>query len=269
MGSVTVGGREVHYSDPGGPGIPVVLGHGFFLNRTVFEPQRAALEPRFRVISWDARGHGAAAAAESGSYTYWDQAADLLGLLDALGLDTAVVGGVSQGGFIALRAGLLAPERITGLVLMDTEATECDPDDRAGYEQMFAELAQRGPVTELLEPLARQLLGDHPALITRWQELWRTRPLPLGPAAECLMRRDDVSGRLGEITCPVMLLWGSLDRSLPRDRMDLLRDRLPAATEVAVIDGAAHTPTLTHPEAVNAALLEFLARLPLAQHPVP
>ncbi|MFC5112343.1 alpha/beta fold hydrolase [Amycolatopsis halotolerans] len=197
----------------------------------------------------------------STSYTYWDQAKDALGLLDHLGIERAVVGGLSQGGFTALRIALLAPKRVAGLVLWDTEATPCDPVDKAAYGGMFAALREYGPVDDLIIPLSTQLLGES-ALRGELCARWRAAPaLPLGPAAHCLLERDDVSNRLNEITCPTLLMWGEQDVSLPRDRMDLLSERLPNAGDVHVIHGATHTPTLTHPEQVNPLLQQFLRTL--------
>ncbi|SDH95379.1 Pimeloyl-ACP methyl ester carboxylesterase [Sinosporangium album] len=259
MAGVYVNGRTVTYADTGGDGPAVVLGHGFFLDHTAFAAQARALAPRWRVVAWDARGHGGTAD-DGVPFTYWDHARDVLGLMDALGIERAAVGGVSQGGFTALRAALLAPERVSALLLFDTEAQACDPHDKVGYAQMFAALAESGPVDELIGPLAAQIIGDGP-LAETWRVHWRHSALPLGAPATCLLERDDVTGRLGEIACPALLVWGENDRSLPRDRMDLLRDGLPAATPVHVVPGAAHTPPLTHPGEVNRILVEFLSGL--------
>ncbi|AXB48454.1 hypothetical protein A4R43_13270 [Amycolatopsis albispora] len=255
--SVKVNGHELRYFDSGGDGPPVLLGHGYFLDRTVFAPQVEALAPRCRLICWDAPAHGDTPGRDE-RMTYWDLARDLIGLMDHLGLESAVVGGISQGGFVALRLALLAPERVRALVLADTEATALDDADRTGYEGMFAALREAGPVDELLVPLSAQLLGDgqHAA---RWRQRWRDQAaLPLGTTTRCLLERDDVSDRLAEITCPALLIWGSEDVSLPRDRMELLAARLPGAGAVQVIAGAAHTPALTHPEQVNPLLERFL-----------
>jgi pimeloyl-ACP methyl ester carboxylesterase len=262
MPVVTVGDLPLYFTDTGGDGPAVLLGHGFFLDHTIFAAQAEALAPRWRVIAWDARGHGRTPDAPADAeYTYWDHARDALGLLDHLGIDRAVFGGLSQGGFIALRAALLAPERVAGLVLWDTEATPCDPQDKIGYSAMFAALREHGPVDDLTAPLSTQLLGES-SLRDGWRERWRTAGrLPLGPAAYCLLERDDIAERLGEIACPALLMWGEHDASLPRDRMDLLAGRLPGAGSVHTITGAAHTPTLTHPDQVNALLTEFLASL--------
>ncbi|WP_018685418.1 alpha/beta fold hydrolase [Actinokineospora enzanensis] len=254
----------LHYTDSGGDGPVLLLGHGYFLDNRIFAAQATAVSPRWRVIAWDARGHGATPDTAEAPYTYWDQAKDVLGLLDHLGVEKAVVGGVSQGGFIGLRVALLAPHRVAGLVLWDTEATACHPEDKTGYRAMFDALAEHGPIDDLTVPLSTQLLGESDQR-EAWRERWRHAVLPLGPAADCLLERDDVSDRLGEINAPVLLMWGEHDVSLPHDRMELLRDRLPGADRVHVIAGAAHTPPLTHADQVNVLLTEFLQRLESAQ----
>ncbi|MET9261018.1 alpha/beta hydrolase [Amycolatopsis sp. NPDC004079] len=262
MPMATVNDRPIFFADTGGDGPALLLGHGYFLDHSTFSPQAEMLAPEQRLITWDARGHGQTPDDDvSTSYTYWDQAKDALGLLDHLGIERAVVGGLSQGGFTALRIALLAPERVAGLVLWDTEATPCDPADKAAYGGMFAALREYGPVDDLIIPLSTQLLGES-ALRSELCARWRAAPaLPLGPAAHCLLERDDVSNRLNEITCPTLLMCGEQDVSLPRDRMDLLGERLPNAGDVHVIHGAAHTPTLTHPEQVNPLLQQFLRTL--------
>lgn len=260
MPTVTIDGRPLHYADTGGDGGALVLGHGYFLDHRIFAAQAKALSPHWRVITWDARGHGETPDTPDGPYTYWDQARDVLALLDHLGVDEAVVGGVSQGGFISLRVALLAPQRVAGLVLWDTEATACDAADKVAYQEMFEALAAHGPIDDIAIPLSTQLLGDCDQR-EAWHEHWKSIDLPLGPAAGCLLDRDDISDRLNEIRCPVLLMWGENDASLPHDRMSLLRDRLPHADGVHVIAGAAHTPPLTHAEQVNTLLREFLQRL--------
>jgi pimeloyl-ACP methyl ester carboxylesterase len=77
-----------------------------------------------------------------------------------------VVGGVSQGGFAALHTALIAPDRITGLVLAGIEAAALDP--AAAYAGLFAALAQQGPIEE---PLAAQIIGTHPA-VGQWVGRW-------------------------------------------------------------------------------------------------
>src|ERR1700722_8281276 len=120
MPTAAVNGIQVSYADSGGDGPAVVLSHGYLMDASMFDAQVAALAPEYRVITWDQRGHGGTPA--PGPFSYWDSAGDVLALLDHLGIEQAVLGGMSQGGFLSLRAALLAPQRARGLVLIDSQA---------------------------------------------------------------------------------------------------------------------------------------------------
>ncbi len=105
MAYAEVNGQRLYYEDSGGDGPPVILGHGFLMDHEMFAPQVAALAPEFRVITWDERGFGLTEFDDK-PFTYWDSADDCLGLLTHLGIERAVVGGMSQGGFLSMRAAL-------------------------------------------------------------------------------------------------------------------------------------------------------------------
>jgi len=91
-------GIEITYTDSGGEGPAVVFSHGYLMDHSMFDRQVTALAPQYRVITWDQRGHGGTRA--TGAFTYWDSAADVLALLDHLGVERAVLAGMSQGGFL-------------------------------------------------------------------------------------------------------------------------------------------------------------------------
>ncbi len=104
MPHAAINGQQIYFEDSGGDGTPVVLAHGFLMDHELFAPQVEALAPAgYRVITWDERGFGLTEF-DGEPFTYWDSAADCLGLLDHLGLESAIVGGMSQGGFLSLRA---------------------------------------------------------------------------------------------------------------------------------------------------------------------
>src|SRR5580658_5654366 len=124
----------IDYTDSGGQGPAVVFSHGFLMDRTMFGRQVTALTPQYRVITWDQRGNGGTRAA--GAFTYWDSAADVLALLDQLGVERAVLAGMSQGGFLSLRAALTAPDRVRALILIDSQAGLEDPAAAPAYEEM-------------------------------------------------------------------------------------------------------------------------------------
>jgi 3-oxoadipate enol-lactonase len=258
MLTVRVNGTDIAYADTGGDGPAVVLSHGYLMDHEMFDPQVRALAPEFRVITWDQRGFGGTSA--PGPFTYWDSARDVLGLLDHLGLDRAVLGGMSQGGFLSLRAALLDPARVRALALIDTQAGQEDPAVAPAYEEMEDIWLAQGP-EPVQEVVAAIILGavDPKPWFAKWAELDRDG---LTHSFRCLMDRDDLTGRVAEITCPALILHGSDDAAIPAAKAQALRDGLGGPAELVAVDGGSHASNMSHPDQVNAALLGFLRSLP-------
>jgi 3-oxoadipate enol-lactonase len=260
MSYADVNGQRLFYEDTGGDGPPVVLAHGFLMDHEMFAPQVAALAPEFRVITWDERGFGETEF-DGKPFTYWDSATDCLGLLDHLGLEEAVVGGMSQGGYLSLRAALLAPERVRALVLIDTQALAEDPDKVALYQGMLDVWVSEGPSDALAEVVAGILLAD-PRHNGRWMAKWRAWPheMLLEPG-RCLLGREDITDRLAEITCPALVIHGTEDAAIETESARRLAAGLSGCHGVVPVDGAPHASNLTHPDQVNPPLLAFLRGL--------
>jgi 3-oxoadipate enol-lactonase len=255
-----VDGQRIRFDDSGGEGPPVILSHGFLMDREMFAPQVDALAGEFRVITWDERGFGETEY-DRQPFTYWDSARDCLGLLDHLGIEQAVLGGMSQGGFLSLRAALLAPERVRALVLIDTQAGPEDPARLPAYRQMQETWLQVGPVDDLANAVAGLIIGD--AVLSQiWIAKWRTLDREtLRAPCDCLMEREDITDRLGEISCPAIVFHGTADASIEMDKAQALCDGLSGCEGVVRIEGASHVSNLTHPDEVNGPLLDFLRSL--------
>jgi pimeloyl-ACP methyl ester carboxylesterase len=255
-----VNGQRVRLDDSGGDGPAVVLSHGFLMDREMFAPQVDALAPEFRVITWDQRGFGETEF-DGQPFTYWDSAQDCLGLLDRLGIEQAVLGGMSQGGFLSLRAALLAPDRVRALVLIDTQSGTEDRERLPAYRQMQHTWLEVGPVDELAQTIANLIIGD-PVLNEPWIAKWRQLPLDsMRAPGDCLFDRDDITDRLGEISCPAIVFHGTADQSIEIEKAEELCQALSGCTGVVRIDGAPHASNLTHPNEVNTPLLDFLQSL--------
>jgi pimeloyl-ACP methyl ester carboxylesterase len=260
MPTAAVRGAQIAYDDSGGDGPPVILAHGFLMDREMFATQVQALAPTHRVITWDERGFGETQY-DGEPFTYWDSAADCLGLLDHLGIDRAVVGGMSQGGFVSLRVALTAPDRVRGLILIDTQAGQEDPDVIPLYQAMLDDWVANGPSDELAATIAGLILGE-PTSSAAYIAKWKARPKEgLGQPGVTLMTRDTVEGRLAEITAPALVIHGTADAAISMDKAQQLADGLPNA-ELLVVDGGTHAANMTHPEVVNPAIAAFLAALP-------
>jgi 3-oxoadipate enol-lactonase len=263
MAFAEVNGQRIRFDDSGGQGPPVILSHGFLMDREMFAPQVDALAPAFRVIAWDERGFGETQF-DGQPFNYWDSARDCLALLDYLEIDRAVLVGMSQGGFLSLRAALLAPERVSALVLIDTQAGVEDPERLPGYRQMQETWLEFGPVDELAETIANLIIGD-PHVNQAWIAKWRQLPREtMGAPGDCLMERDDISDRLSEISCPAIVFHGTADQSIAMEKAEELCRGLPGCAGVVRIEGAPHAANLTHPEQVNGPLLDFLRALSLS-----
>ena len=144
MKTANVNGITLAFEDSGGSGPAVILSHGFLMDHSMFDAQVAALKNSYRVITWDERGFGGTRA--EADFTYWDSANDVLALMDHLNIASAVVGGMSQGGFLSLRVALTAPERVKALILIDTQAGTEDPATIEPYNQLHAAWLEHGAV---------------------------------------------------------------------------------------------------------------------------
>lgn len=259
MPHADVNGQRIYFEDTGGDGPAVILAHGFLMDHEMFAPQVAALSDRYRVITWDERGFGLTEY-DGEPFTYWDSASDCLGLLDHLGIDRAVVGGMSQGGFLSLRTALTAPERVRALILLDTQAGVEDPETVPAYEAMRDTWLAAGPVDDLVNAIAQIIIADE-GENPRWTAKWQQQPNDyiVQPFAT-LVGRDDVTDRLGEITCPALVVHGTEDTAISMDRAEELAAGLSGSTGVVKVGGA-HAANLTNPEPVNAAIAEFLDQL--------
>jgi pimeloyl-ACP methyl ester carboxylesterase len=261
MATAQINGQQIFFVDHGSPrdGAPtIIFSHGFLMDHEMFDAQVDAFSDRCRIVTWDERGFGATVH-DGEPFSYWDSAADLLALMDHLGIDHAILAGMSQGGFLSLRAALLAPDRVTGLILIDTQAGVDDAETLAAYEGMVDIWMAAGPVPDLANAIAQIIIADpshHEVWIAKWQTLPREG---LSDAAGALLHRDDITDRLGEITCPSLVIHGTADTAIPMERAEELAEALSGAGPVARIEGAAHAANLTHPEPVNSAITVFLS----------
>ena len=249
--------QGLYYEDSGGSGPVLVLAHGFLMDSRMFDAQVEALAPEFRVIRWDARAFGRTRW-DGKPFTLYDSAADCIALLDHLGVRQAVIGGMSQGGYCALRIALRYPERVRALVLLSTRATLQNAEGPAGYRQVMELWGTPGATENIIQLYSGAIIGD-PRFFSPWLDRWRQTPRANFVAAtHNLLDRDDLRGRLGEIRCPVFIAHGTADVAIPLAEAELLHQSLSGRTRLIAVEGATHAPNLTHPEVVNPPLREFL-----------
>ena len=255
-----VNGQHIYFEDSGGSSPVVIFSHGFLMDHEMFEPQVRTLSDEFRCITWDQRGFGQTPA--TAPFSYWDSADDCLALLSHLAIESAVLAGMSQGGFLSLRAALRTPDRVKGLVLMDTQAGVEAEEARPLYQGMHDQWVSQGPSDELAAAVASLILspGYDPA---PWIAKWKAAPkenmtLPFN----CLMDRDDITERLSEIGAPTIIFQGEQDGVISMESAKALQAGLPNCVGLVRIAGAGHAGNLSHPAEVNGPLREFLRNVP-------
>jgi len=258
-----VNGQWIHYEDTGGNLPPLVLAHGLLMDQQMFAPQVEAFSARCRVVTWDARCHGETESTDD-PFSYWDLADDLKGLLDHLGIARAVIGGMSQGGFVALRFALSHPERVAALILLDTEAGAEDPEKVGLYGSMLEVWEADGLNDQLAETIAAIALGNKWPGRLEWISKWRQKPRSLlRPAFNALVSREDIHDRLGEITAPALVIHGTADAAIDLELAQRLCSGLANSRPLVTIEGGGHACNLTHPKLVNPVALKFLTELAL------
>jgi len=248
-----------------GSGPVVVLGHGFAGSARNFLPQARALRDRYRIVRFDARGHARSGApAEAAAYTPEAFVADVGRVLDQVGAQRAVVGGLSMGAGIALRFALAHPERVRALVLAAFPPGAAAAGTFAAVAHPFAEAIER----EGLDAAgARFVWGPSSGLDPAAARLVRTGFLEHPPHGLAHTLRGviatqpavaDLAPRLAALALPVLVIVGANDRlSLGPSRE--LAAAAPRA-RLVVVEGAGHVVNLAEPAAFNAALEEFLGK---------
>jgi len=253
---VEIRGLATHIAVDGPPGAPaLLLMHSLGSNLHVWDAQVSSLARGFRVVRFDMRGHGLTEVG-AGPCTFDELAADALAVLDACGVATAHVGGVSIGGMIAQAVAALAPARVTSLILCDTALAIPPPEMwRARAQQVRAEGVASIADSTLARWVSPAYLATAGGRGLR-QILLRTEREGYAAAAEALAI-GDLSRTTRAVRVPALVLVGELDPSTPVASAEALRDAIPGA-ELVVLPGAAHIPMVDHPDAVTDAIRTFL-----------
>lgn len=257
-----VNGYRLFYEDTG-QGVPVVLLHGFPLSSRIWSPIRQAIARHARLITPDLRGHGLSEKPD-GRYSMASLAHDMATLVDRLGLEKLVLGGHSMGGYITFQLAQHFPERLRGLILVDTRA-EADTDEgRARRLKAIAQIRTEGAAA-FLEAFLPGLIGpsskaSNPQLLDELKAMAALVPdHVLVGCLQGMLERPDSRPLLPALHLPVLVLVGEEDQLTPPSEAQAMAEALPLA-DLVVIPQAGHTPSLEAPQAVAQAILHFIRR---------
>lgn len=229
---------------------PVLMTHGFAATSQMFAGNIAALAQNHLVVTWDMRGHGRSSAPDDpAQYTVPLVLADMVALLDQLDLPRATLLGHSVGGFLSLEFALAHPDRVEGLVLVDTGPGFRRDDAREGWNAM----AERYAIS-----LSERGLDGLPASAELSAGTHRTATGLIHFARGVLTQRDaSVLNGLPSIDVPTLVIVGANDTNFVAGS-EYMAAKMPAA-RLLVVPDAGHAPNIDRPDIFDRRVQEFLA----------
>lgn len=248
-----------------GNGPAVLFLHGYPFDKSMWSPQVEALTAAgFRAIVPDLRGFGETSAA--GEVAAMDEMArDAAALLDQVGIEKAVVCGLSMGGYVAFDFVQLFPERVLGLVLAGTRAPADNDQEKAVREQQVQTMLRAGMVpisiATLPKLLAPRTMAEKPNVVKEVRRMI-TQSNPKGAAAaqRGMAARRDYTGDLEKLDVPALIIVGREDPIRPVADAEFMHRGI-RNSQLEIIGDAAHMTNLEQPEVFNQALLSFLKEL--------
>ncbi len=273
---VTIDGRRIGYDDSGGAGVPVVLLHGFPLDRTVWDEQLAALAPAgARVIRVDLRGCGESEASD-GPALMEALAGDVAGVLDALHVERAALVGHSIGGYVALAFFRMYEERVTGLALVASHVSEdasrkpnADPAQRelaAGRDTLADRLEREGTMDAAVESYLPRYFAPHvyrerPELVERARTVMqRQNPHGCAQLVRGMKERLDSHDLLEDVRVPALVIAGAEDSYLKPETLRATAAAIGGAQFVQ-LERVGHLPMTEAPQETANALASFAQRV--------
>lgn len=262
MNFLKVNGGQFYVTQTGGK-LPILLfAHGFLMNHSMFAAQVRQLCRYFNCVCYDQRSHGNSEPSRE-EYDMDLLVDDACALIEQLGAPVHFCG-MSAGGFVGMRIGVRRPELLASLVLMDTAAAAEPPSFLRQYRLMMWVVRRFGWRQFILNKVMR-VLFDHAYLhnpqnrtqVQHWQNIIQAHDKwALLAFANAIFARDDVSGLLGGIHLPTLIVAGENDRSTPVAKSQQMH-QLIARSQLTIIPNAAHTAAIEQGDAVGNAMLDF------------
>lgn len=252
--------RNHVYGDVGN-GPVLVLVHGFPHDRRLWRAQVDGLRSSARVITPDLPGFGERDEV-AGTMTMDAYAADLKSLIDGLGIERVVIGGLSMGGYIALAFLARFQDAVSGLILCNTRASADSAEARIGRENMVKQVMEEGvePVVDGMVPrmLAPATRSKNPELSASVRRMMGEQRAPgIIAALRGMAVRPDRTSMLPGIQVPTLIITGSADTLILPAESEAMARAIPSSS-ITVIPGVAHLSNVEAPQAFNTAVRTFL-----------
>lgn len=245
--------------------IPLVLLHAFPLSSAQWLPQKVGLEASgLTVYTPDQRGMGQGGEAPA-SYTLDQAAQDVAALMDQKGIDKIILGGLSMGGYVALRFAAQYPERLAGLILSNTK-TAADTEEGKKAREALAKKVRAEGAKAAVEAFLPKLLGkktqeEHPEIVGLVRALGESRSKEaVARALEAMAQRPDSAQALSQLTVPCLILVGQEDGITTVADAEMMAKKTQKST-LKILPGVGHLSNLEAPAAWNQEVLSFCQKI--------
>lgn len=264
--SITVNNLRLSYRDVGVGSVPIIFLHGFPFDKTMWQPQLDFFKASHRLISFDLRGFGKSTDEQS-SLSINGFVDDLIQFMDVLNIDTAILCGLSMGGYIALQAMKRFPKRFKALILCDTQ---CIADTQEGREKRYKAMAafEVDGVKNFNEGFVKNIFHKD-SLVHKKELVKQVRKVVFSNSKQILTQgmlalaeRSETCATLKEISVPTLIICGREDIVTPLAQSESMQTSIKGSI-LRVIDDAGHVSNLEQPEVFNKHLQDFLTTLEL------
>jgi 3-oxoadipate enol-lactonase len=254
MQKAKVNGINIAY-ERRGRGEPLVLIHGYPLDRTTWNEVASLLENDFDLIIPDLRGMGQSDAVDK-IYTVAELASDVAGLLDYLKVQKTFIAGHSMGGYVALAFAHAHPNRVRGLGMISSQVLADSPERKQGRYQTAKDVEEEG-IGVVVDSMTTKLSADADIQSFVRDVMQRQKPVGIIGSLKAMAERDDSSDLFKSFKFPVVIVHGDADALIPVDRGREMKAALPSA-HYAELKGAGHMPMMENPKATVNTLDQFL-----------
>jgi 3-oxoadipate enol-lactonase len=257
---VEANGIQINYELSGQEGAPaVVLSHSLGSSLEMWNPQIVSLEPHYRVLRYDTRGHGGSEAPAQ-HYSLDQLGEDAVSLLDVLGIDWIHFVGLSMGGMIGQYLALNHGNRLKSLVLCDTAAL-IPPEAQPVWQERIDTAREKG-LTALVESTLQRwftppYLDQNPPQVQLIRKLFLSTPTAGYIGCSEAIRSLDYLEQLAEIKIPTLIIVGRDDPGTPVAAAQAMHKRI-TDSKLVVLDSAAHLSNVEQSEAFNQSLMKFI-----------
>jgi pimeloyl-ACP methyl ester carboxylesterase len=263
MPTIQINGCNYYYESEGSGAETIVLSHGLLWSGKMFHKQVEHLKDRYRIITYDHRGQGRSEVTESG-YGMDDLYKDAIGLIETLNLGQVHFGGLSMGGFVAMRLAARRPDLVKSLILMETSS---QPEPFAFKYNMLKAIVKIFGVKSVTNQVMNIMFGqkflkdpNRKDEVQFWRKELETNKKSVTKAVTGVIDRKGVEDELQNIKCPTLIMVGTQDVATIPSKSEFIHSKIDGSI-LKYIEGGGHTSSVEEAEQYNREIDDFLNSL--------